>query len=749
VASSPSPSPSPSPRRRASSSASAEKKRGSAAAAAAKPDGPAATKAGLSAPTWLVLVAVLMGFVQVLVKQGLLSPVDLLVRNVFMAPQPPPVEGKYTCTPESIAADVTVVVTVKDACSQAPGFIKALNKMMPTQGVHLIYTYPNFSSCAGIPGLQEELSAWEQHGEVTPIPLEPRVSPMQGWVDAVDHIKTPYALLLHNDGYALDPFFTCELVGALKARKTESSSSNSNSSGSEGVGGPFVVAAPMLYESKADKSLAAHATQSNLRLVTEYDKSTNRTVRHDHSVARALNRGQDIPEGPQSEFLEDHGFMIETDKIRDVIDPHASYTLEYIDMIMTIRSHGWQVLFVPTARLEFRITEFSWRDIPYFMYKRSEATCHGTRDYLLAVSSYSSSNRTYLGVAPRGGSRETVLLTSFLPSAFFASSSSLLFSLQKWGADFPNTGFWTYIKYTIVEQHVYDEVELGSLSWAESASIAFGFFQMAGFNRYQTAKSTLDAAGLELEPPVDYIEVLQRLERGWAPPDALSLVEGPMERGAVAASRELARKGWRHNETKPTTLKIEEILETRAAGAVRIEADMPLEYLPFAVLELSFPVNATTGAVDGLMAATLDAVKPLCGLLVKHAAAPLESESDDGASLSCWVNLPTFKSNGLLIQFLDRLAALIKLPSRVTTYIEMFMGSTNAAAGHVKALQALIAERSSSSSSSSSSFPSARLAVCEHDGDCDLNFAFGRHSRVLQFVGKPPSAWEVLQALKK
>lgn len=31
-----------------------------------------------------------------------------------------------------------------------------------------------------------------------------------------------------------------------------------------------------------------------------------------------------------------------------------------------------QVLFVPTARLEFRITEFSWRDIPYFMYKRSE-----------------------------------------------------------------------------------------------------------------------------------------------------------------------------------------------------------------------------------------------------------------------------------------------------------------------------------------------------------------------------------------
>merc|ERR1712194_42578 len=74
----------------------------------------------------------------------------------------------------------------------------------------------------------------------------------------------------------------------------------------------------------------------------------------------------------------DHGFLIDTDKIATVIDPKASFTLEYID-------------------------------IPYFMYKRSEATAHGTRDYLMA----------------------------------------------KWQANFPNTGFWTYIKYTIIEQHVY------------------------------------------------------------------------------------------------------------------------------------------------------------------------------------------------------------------------------------------------------------------------------------------------------
>ena len=45
-----------------------------------------------------------------------------------------------------------------------------------------------------------------------------------------------------------------------------------------------------------------------------------------------------------------------------------------------------EVLFTPNARLEFRITEFSWRDIPYFMYKRGEVPCHQTRDYIATKS---------------------------------------------------------------------------------------------------------------------------------------------------------------------------------------------------------------------------------------------------------------------------------------------------------------------------------------------------------------------------
>ena len=37
----------------------------------------------------------------------------------------------------------------------------------------------------------------------------------------------------------------------------------------------------------------------------------------------------------QDEFLEDHGFLIESDKILTVIDHHASYTLEYATSALT------------------------------------------------------------------------------------------------------------------------------------------------------------------------------------------------------------------------------------------------------------------------------------------------------------------------------------------------------------------------------------------------------------------------------
>jgi len=465
-------------------------------------------------------------------------------------------------------------------------------------------------------------------------------------VDAVPYIKTKFSMLLHNDGYALDSFFGCELLSALKLRQATEPESN------------YFLSAPMLYESKADGSLAAHATQSNLRLVKD-SSELGVTVLHDHSLRRALNRGTDFKEGEQPDFIEDHGFLIQTDKIKTVIDPSASFTLEDLDMIMTIRANNWKVLFVPSARLEFRITEFSWRDIAYFMYKRSEATAHGTRDYLIT----------------------------------------------KWGANFPNTGFWTYIKYTIIEQHVYraegrgsgfsvdgKENELANMKWKDQALLVFGFFQMAGYNRYVVNGKQ-----------VDFLDVLSRLDRGWSPP----------KNKPVTAHRKLARPAI--TKTKPRFVShLDEILPY--GKAKRVEVGIEHEYLPFSMAKLSSPSCERLHAPE---------VEGVCGLVIQ--------ESDGGCV--CWINMPTFKSNSLFIRFLARFAAMIKVPSRVTTFVEMTLSGSRNGTEHVAPLRPL-------------EEPGFTLATCDvKQEDCSTFFSFSRNSKLKLFRGAPPTVAEVQAAV--
>lgn len=565
----------------------------------------------------------------VLNQLGLFVPIVMMTRNCILPKTPREVRPKYpTCSEAMLAKEMTIVVTVKDACSQAPGFIRSLEKFAPPS-VHLIYTYPNFKSCAKI-NLKSVLKRWKK---VTTLPLPLRSSPMQGWVDAIPYIKTKYSLLLHNDGYALDSFFGCELLRGLKHHQATAPSAN------------YSLAAPMLYESKMDGSLAAHATQTNLRLVKD-DSPHGMTVHHDHSLRRALNRGNDFKEGPQTEFVEDHGFLIETDKISTVIDPSASFTLEYLDMIMTIRANNWQVLFVPTARLEFRITEFSWRDIPYFMYKRSEATAHGTRDYLMT----------------------------------------------KWKSNFPNTGFWTYIKYTIVEQHVYDSSELESMAWKDQAALVFGFFQMAGFNRYDVSSTGRKAQ------IVDFVDVLQRLDRGWAP------------RGVISTTRTL----WRPMITKTNPSFISHLDEILPYGKdAVVEAEIPHEYLPFSMALLTAP---SCDDLSGKVAA-------VCGLIIQHRD-----------SCSCWINMPTFKSNSLFIRAVAKFAALIKVPSRVTTFLEMTLSASRNGTDHVLPLRAFEGDR-------------FQLAACDiGQPDCRFSFSFGKDSKLKLFRGAPATVHDVQDA---
>ena len=164
------------------------------------------------------------------------------------------------------------------------------------------------------------------------------------------------------------------------------------------------------------------------------------------------------------------------------------------------------------------------------MYKRSEATAHGTRDYLKA----------------------------------------------KWRANFPNTGFWTYIKYTIVEQHVYggkyvtgststDREVLETMAWKDQAALVFGFFQMAGYNRYDISRRSSSSPQI-----VDFLDVLQRLDKGWSPP------KGRPTRAVRKLDRPVIK------QTRPAYVTHLDMVLPYGRDS-RVEAEIEHEYLPFSL----------------------------------------------------------------------------------------------------------------------------------------------------------------------
>ena len=136
-----------------------------------------------------VVFAVLAAVAFQLLLTSLDLPLLKVGRNLVASTTPDPLPPKYAC--DDLSQKLTVVVTVKDACSQMPGFVKALEPVVGTQ-TSLILTYPNLTACDPS-DLKVDLAPWR---DVTTVPLPPSSSPMRGWSDSVGLIKTEFALLL-------------------------------------------------------------------------------------------------------------------------------------------------------------------------------------------------------------------------------------------------------------------------------------------------------------------------------------------------------------------------------------------------------------------------------------------------------------------------------------------------------------------------------------------------------------------------
>ena len=517
------------------------------------------------------------------------------------------VKNKYKCN-SNILIDITVVVSIKDTCSQTPAFLRSL-KTITTQFTPIVFTYPNSTYCKH--WHTNSVNYWN---DVTVLALESEAAPMNGWIKAIPYIRTKYSYLVHNDGYALDNTFLCELKGALY---------NSNSS--------FVVAAPMLYENDNNNNLMAHATQSSLQ-VQPSSNIYGSIVFHEHSFYRALNRGADIQESEQTEFLEDHGFLIQTNYIQKVIDPNASFTLEYLDMILNLRHINKKIIFVPSARLEFRVTKFDWSDIPHFVYKRSEEVAHDTMNYIS----------------------------------------------NKWMTGVPNTGVWTYIKYTILEQHTFTDI--AKATQLDQLRLFLSFFHLAGFNRYS-----------------------------WDHNNNLTL---PVALNKLEYNRTLYFQVYRDVNAKQQIQKPTNNASKLVKHGSRVLIEIGYYYNPFMVVQFEYKCNE----YDHLFSSS-------CNMILKY-----------NGDCKCWLNIPVFKQLDTSSKVLKTLVRLVKIPERVVTYFEMLLYRNHKISNVIKYKSKLKTKKVQNKKIQMTTY------ICEANvASCLFDIKYDHKYRITKFYGGPSS----------
>jgi len=354
-----------------------------------------------------------------LVGRVLYSPcVRRLFRNAALPGIPDPVAPKYAaCSDEELIAKVSLVVTVKDTCAQAEDLLSHLAKIFPSS-MNVYYAYPAIRGCRHVAAGDVGRKLFQNFTELA---VGASDAPIAGFLKVQPMLTTKYAVLMHNDAYPMERDFACEMYRALEANPH------------------YPIAAPQIYESAADQIIVPHGHHQNLHV---RPSATGKGLRIDYDLSLSLltqRKPEDFKEGPQVDFLEDHAFMARTDRYHEMLDPSGSFTLEYMDMILNMRSRNTSAWYVPTARCIFDVdtNKITWEDLPYLVYKRSEQIGHQVRTYLS----------------------------------------------HKWGVEFVNTGIWNYVRYVMLSEVVLEGPGLPT-EWKDQAAVFYSWFESVGFNRY-------------------------------------------------------------------------------------------------------------------------------------------------------------------------------------------------------------------------------------------------------------------------
>ncbi len=340
-----------------------------------------------------------------------------ILRNGFLTNTPQVVPPSYApCSDGLLVNSLTVVVSVKDTCTQTPAFFAHMATVIP-RAMHIIYAYPNFTGC-NLVDLSVPMNLFQ---EFIPIVTPATSSPIDGFLLAQSYINTPYALLLHNDCYLMENQGVCELYRALESHQE------------------CEFAAPQIFERSENGIIVPHGHHKNLHINVA---SGARTISYDIDfdlMTRRTPGDFSQTEGPQLSFMEDHAYLARSDTYHLYLDANASHTLEYLDNVMSMRANGTYPWYVPSSRFVFDvdIKQVGWNDIPYFSYKRSEEVGKKVVTYLS----------------------------------------------QKWNVNFPLTGIWHYVRYTVFSSLTLNYNDLPT-SRHNQFALFCSWFESIGFNRY-------------------------------------------------------------------------------------------------------------------------------------------------------------------------------------------------------------------------------------------------------------------------